>query len=712
MTDQGVGVKDVQACMARVNPTGPLRSSAIRTLKTLQEKDPSVTLNSENIKLVTALRDLKVGYVNLSVFKEWKSQVCVTEKVEQKFFILAKDKRPRLDQEPEFQGFGDDSWLVDPETLDASVEKDLYWFIDIACAKLPKGAMSWHASIANVQKSAGGGIPGGAPSITLPNQGRGSGSRVGPDDARQSTKEAEPPKEAEEAEPPQKGDAPKSSALRELRERPSDSNVTDEEFTDHLISRADKCFKEECFYDKDPNQVTAHSVLVRYRLYLKSCAEQRQDVPSEMVDFFKWFIKALLTRPSYPWIQPFVEEIILIQKIQPSNVPAGGMALLRVKASSLTSLAKVDLSFLDHKQDFFFTNCQFYKSYLAERRAAMYDLVLKVSTPKAEKLELVECLLPGAGEGDQKKQMMFVKTIAGTLPDLAKCQYLLRAADGIATLQKLFPEDSKKCLRFVTSGAKTKGATYDELVECVELVLSFGDALINDLANPVTRAYIVCYGKVKAACASANAVSIAKTLPDNLMKELAACKLGVEVQGVEPVPPLQPDAQELASSVVKILEATLRKLPNDDSSPWLAALIRVAVKEEEAEPPATPTAVAAVDASPVPPEKESVKKPSLGSGVSEPEVGDVMIAHVEKEGPAKINFHGQEAEVVEVLSKALRLRMLGGPQLGTMQKFDKSKCTSKRPAGEAEGASPGKVAKVQSVAAASAAKVFGNLDGI
>ena len=284
--------------------------------------------------------------------------------------------------------------------------------------------------------------------------------------------------------------------------------------------------------------------------------------------------------------------------------------------------------------------------------------------------------MPGAGEEEQKNKLIFAKTIAGNLIDLTKCQYLLRAAEGIATLQMSFPEDPKKCLRFVTSGPKVKGATYDELVECIELLESFGDALINDVANPVVRTFILCYGKVKVACASANADPIAKTLPGNLMKELAACKLGVEVQGVQPVPPLGPHAQELATSVVKIVEATLRKLPNGDSSPWLAALTRLATptvvaagKEDVAKPVEAPTVVAAV--------KEDMAKPVaaptvvapveaghvlLGSSGPETAVGDVVIVRVEKPETAKQNFNGQEARVVEVLSKALRLEMLGGPR--------------------------------------------------
>lgn len=366
----------VQQRAAEIQPVGAKRSAAMRTLRQLHAQDPGTEVSEANLKLVAALRDLGVGNLNLAVFKKFQTGVVLTESVKQPVYIIKKQDKPGLGRAPGFVGFGEDSWLLDPDSLKGNIDKDAWWFIDVNCPCVPKGAKIWEAAVSLVQKGA---LSEGSVSL----------EQEGPPPVPSSPAPQNMPAHLTEvvnespAKPPEVMNvSPEKSPEkpRELRERGSDSDMNDEDFKLELIRKADACFQNNLVYDPDPNKVTAHSVFQRYVLYLKSCSDQTANgaecvVPEVMRDFFKFIVKSLLQRRSFPWIGHFVTEMVKVQQFAEALVPATGKAIIAVSKSDLSSLDQVNLSCLDHKQDLFFKHTEFYKSYLAERPHAIFKKV-------------------------------------------------------------------------------------------------------------------------------------------------------------------------------------------------------------------------------------------------------------------------------------------------------------------------------------------------
>ena len=288
--------EELREKVATVSTAGAAGSRARRTLKALCDQDSSIENTEANVKLVAALKGCAIGSLNLGTFKSFKNMIEIRESIEHKVFIVEKTVVPDLDKTAGFVGYGNDSWLHHPDTVDTSVSKERYWFIDISCARLPKGALSIRASISTVRQSEPGTS---TPALTLS---RPDGAvPVGAPTPQEQVSPRQPVAEA-------------SAKTRDLQKKDSET-MTDEEFQLALIEKATEKFESQSYFHEDPNQVTVHSLLRRFKVYIKSCVQKKevgqQDIdaiPDPMRDFFKFMLKELITKPSYGWVAPMVEE--------------------------------------------------------------------------------------------------------------------------------------------------------------------------------------------------------------------------------------------------------------------------------------------------------------------------------------------------------------------------------------------------------------------
>ena len=144
---------DIRERLATVSLAGAAGTAAKRTLKALSKQHPTIVESEANVKLVAALKGCAVGNLNLESFSRFQGLIEIRESVEQKLFIVEKSGRPDLDKTAGFVGYGEESWLHHPDTVETSVSKERFWFIDQNCARLPKGALSIRASIGKVRQS-------------------------------------------------------------------------------------------------------------------------------------------------------------------------------------------------------------------------------------------------------------------------------------------------------------------------------------------------------------------------------------------------------------------------------------------------------------------------------------------------------------------------------------------------------------------------------
>ena len=144
----------VAELMATITPAGGARSAGLRTLRALSKQDGEITVEEANLKLVCALKELGAGNVNISTFKQYSGVIEQRETVKTMVWLLQRTKCPELDKREGFQGYGEQSWLHDPAQIASkTIDKSAFWFIDINCPTVPKGANQWELSMSLVQKA-------------------------------------------------------------------------------------------------------------------------------------------------------------------------------------------------------------------------------------------------------------------------------------------------------------------------------------------------------------------------------------------------------------------------------------------------------------------------------------------------------------------------------------------------------------------------------
>jgi hypothetical protein len=712
--------EELREKLAAVSIAGSAGSAAKRTLKALCKQDPGIGETEANVKLIAALKGCAVGNLNLESFKNFKSMIEIRESVEQKIFIIDKAVRPDLDKTAGFVGYGDESWLHHPDTVDTSVSKERFWFIDMNCSRLPKGALTIRASISTVRQSEPGTS---TPALTL--------SRPG----AAALPEAPTPQEQVA---PQQLAAEANGKLRQLQKVDSET-MTDEEFQLSLIETAKAKFEAQCYFDEDPNQVTVHSLLRRFKVYIKSCVQKQEEgqqdiesIPVPMQEFFKFMLKSLIMKPSYGWIAPMAEELDETLQCCAELSKGTGQALIAVQKSQLDAPGEVDLSFLDFKQDTFFRSTEYYKSYLAARvkslaaQRAGRIAVLRNATHMAAKdrASAVDTFLKGALSEDEERELLVVRTMLSSIADKDKCKYLLSTEGNIDKMATWFPADPKVDLRLFVQGVKYKEVKFDDVFRGAEFIAGMGEVIANEVPNPIVRGILSFYVKARDLPSPHKASdSTLRSMASKLLQELAFVKLGMALPVDHAAPAVPQNGRDFAAGMFKLVESIWRRnitSTQQQQCHWMRAVQQCA-EETSAKGSQDDTSQPGKEKAPIVPAPASVLAtasqvpPSVPPGSAAPAVSAPALSpeitvgqQVKIRLPSNKDIHSYEAEVKGVCAKTYQIVMTQGPKKGLNTKIDKDKVSLvKTPAQDHPEEPAAKAARLEALA--TAVQTFGDL---
>jgi hypothetical protein len=377
----------VAAHMEAASVDGAGRSNANRTLKALKQQDGSIDeTDNDNIRLVMSLQELGLKRITIGAFKHHKSKVCTFETVERELFLIKKSLNPSLMVRFTEQGLQD--FVVASSSIQTRLQASDYWFVDQA---VPGG-----------QSAVGIGAFRHKVGMTF--------SKVWSDDKQDPEPAAvvdqfqgEVPENLNSAQTPRAAasapQTPKTPVTQATHEEPietppppekklqryvSDSDMTDEAFTIHLLTKTQEAFGKGDLYDPALlKTATAHKLFKVYGKWLiKACVDASdqgigkvEKVPQHMVDYYRFFLKSLLEHDALEFSEHFVT--IIEQTMggcPPSFVPASALAFKATSEHPLDSDEDLVLPMLSEKQLLFFMDTKFFKGFLKKKLQAQIQI--------------------------------------------------------------------------------------------------------------------------------------------------------------------------------------------------------------------------------------------------------------------------------------------------------------------------------------------------